>query len=89
MEPIRILLVDDQRSVRRGLSMRFALEPDIEIVGEAADGAEAIKIASILKPDIMIMDYEMPNMDGVEPTVRRPRPRACNSKRCASRRCAN
>ena len=48
--------------------MRFALEPDIEIVGEASDGAEAVRVASTLKPDIMVMDYEMPNMDGVEAT---------------------
>jgi DNA-binding NarL/FixJ family response regulator len=68
MEPIRIVLVDDQRSVRRGLQMRLALEPDIEIVGEAADGAEALSVASSLKPDVMVMDFEMPVMDGVQAT---------------------
>ena len=48
--------------------MRLALEPDIEVVGEAADGAEAVSAASKLKPDVMVMDYEMPIMDGVEAT---------------------
>ena len=48
--------------------MRFALEPDIEVVGEASDGAEAVSIASTLKPDVMVMDYEMPNMDGIAAT---------------------
>ena len=48
--------------------MRLALEPDIEVVGEASDGAEAVSIASTLKPDVLVMDYEMPNMDGVQAT---------------------
>jgi DNA-binding NarL/FixJ family response regulator len=68
MDQIRILLVDDQRSVRKGLLMRFALEPDIEVVGEASDGVEAVNIASSLHPDVLVMDYEMPNMDGVAAT---------------------
>jgi DNA-binding NarL/FixJ family response regulator len=68
MDPIRILLVDDQRSVRKGLLMRLALEPDIEVVGEAGDGLEALNVASSLHPDVLVMDYEMPNMDGVTAT---------------------
>ena len=68
MDHIRILLVDDQRSVRKGLLMRLSLEPDIEVVGEAADGKEAVSIATDLHPDVLVMDYEMPNMDGVEAT---------------------
>jgi DNA-binding NarL/FixJ family response regulator len=48
--------------------MRLALEPDIEVVGEAGDGAEAISVASSLHPDVLVMDYEMPNMDGVAAT---------------------
>jgi DNA-binding NarL/FixJ family response regulator len=68
MDPIRILLVDDQRSVRKGLLMRLALEPDIEVVGEAGDGLEALNFASSLHPDVLVMDYEMPNMDGVTAT---------------------
>ena len=69
MKLIRILLVDDQRSVRRGLRMRLALEPDIEVVGEAGDGAEALVSALALKPDVIVMDYEMPNMGGLEATL--------------------
>lgn len=68
MEPIRVLLVDDQRNVRRGLAMRLALEPDITVVGEAEDGVDAIDAATRLEPDVLVMDYEMPRMDGIEAT---------------------
>lgn len=68
MDPIRILLVDDQRSVRKGLLMRLALEPDLEVVGEAGDGLEAVSICETLSPDVLVMDYEMPKMDGVAAT---------------------
>ena len=66
VKAIRILLVDDQRSVRRGLAMRLQLEPDLAIVGEAEDGISALSAASVLQPDVMVMDYEMPGMNGVE-----------------------
>jgi DNA-binding NarL/FixJ family response regulator len=68
VKAIRILLVDDQRSVRRGLAMRLQLEPDITVVGEADDGVSALSAASVLRPDVLVMDYEMPGMDGIEAT---------------------
>ena len=58
--PIRLLLVDYQRAVRRGLKMRFALEPDIEVVGEAGSIAEAIPLTRVLHPDVILMDVELP-----------------------------
>ena len=60
-----VLLVDDQVSVRRGLRMRLALEPDLSIVGEAPDGATAIQLVAALRPDVVLMDIEMPGMDGI------------------------
>jgi DNA-binding NarL/FixJ family response regulator len=68
VKEIRILLVDDQSSVRRGLTMRLQLEPDITIVGEAEDGRAAVEAAKTLHPDVLVMDYEMPKMDGIEAT---------------------
>lgn len=62
---IRILLVDDQSTIRRGLRMSLGLETDFHVVGEAADGVEALKLARDLKPDVVVMDVEMPNMDGL------------------------
>jgi DNA-binding NarL/FixJ family response regulator len=64
----RILLVDDQGSVRQGLRMRLALEADMEVVGEASDGVEALFTAKRLTPDIVVMDVEMPHMDGITAT---------------------
>jgi DNA-binding NarL/FixJ family response regulator len=62
---IRILLVDDQPQVRRGLRMNLALEPDFEVVGEAADGNAAMSLASSLHPDVVVMDVEMPGIDAI------------------------
>ena len=64
-KPIRLLLVDDQPAVRRGLRMRFALEPDLEVVGEAGGVAEAISLAQVLHPDVVLMDVEMPGVSGI------------------------
>jgi DNA-binding NarL/FixJ family response regulator len=65
---IRILLVDDHSVVRQGLRMFLALEPDLEIVGEAGDGAEALRLARELRPDVVLMDLLMPVMDGITAT---------------------
>ena len=66
---IRLLLVDDQPAVRRGLGMRLRLEPDIQVVGEASTGREALSLARALSPDVVLMDVEMPEMDGIEATA--------------------
>ena len=63
--PIRVLLVDDHAVVRMGLKAFFDLQPDIEVVGEAADGSEGVAMARRLEPDVVLMDLLMPNMDGV------------------------
>jgi DNA-binding NarL/FixJ family response regulator len=65
---IRVLLVDDQELVRTGFRMILADEDGIEVVGEAADGREALASASRLRPDVIVMDIRMPVMDGVEAT---------------------
>ncbi|HPL81997.1 MAG TPA: response regulator transcription factor, partial [Anaerolineaceae bacterium] len=67
-EKIRILLVDDHAVVRLGLKSYFATTPDIEVIGEASNGYEAIQIAQNLLPDVILMDLLMPGMDGVEAT---------------------
>lgn len=66
MNPIRILLVDDQASVRRGLKMRLQLEADMAVVGEAGNGEAALAAIPDLKPDVMVLDYEMPGMNGLD-----------------------
>jgi DNA-binding NarL/FixJ family response regulator len=67
---IRVLLADDQRLVRGGFRMILRAEPDLEVVGEAADGAEAVALAGELDPDVVLMDVRMPNVDGIEATRR-------------------
>jgi two-component system, NarL family, nitrate/nitrite response regulator NarL len=66
---IRILLVDDQAVVRRALRGRFHLELDLEVVGEASTASEALSLARALSPDVVLMDIEMPEMDGIEVTA--------------------
>ena len=66
---IRVLIVDDQPAVRRGLHLRLSLEPEVEVIGEAGDGAEVISLAGSLRPDVVLMDARMPGMDGIEATA--------------------
>jgi len=66
--PIRVLVADDQRVVREGLVMVLGLLDDVEVVGTASDGAEAIAMAADLHPDIVLMDLRMPRCDGVQAT---------------------
>ena len=68
MKPIQVLLVDDEPSILRGLRMRLGLESDIRVVGEAADGSAAVDMASRLSPDVVLMDVNMPVMDGIAAT---------------------
>lgn len=65
---IRILLVDDQPLIRAGLTMALADQPDLTVVGEAGSGAEAIRLADELRPDVVLMDIRMPGTDGIEAT---------------------
>jgi DNA-binding NarL/FixJ family response regulator len=64
----RILLVDDQPLIRAGLTMALADLPDLAVAGEAGDGAEAIRLAAELRPDVVVMDIRMPGTDGIEAT---------------------
>jgi DNA-binding NarL/FixJ family response regulator len=70
MKPIRILIVDDIPQVRRELRTLLPLVDDIEIVGEAGNGQEAIELAAALQPDALLIDVEMPILDGLEATRR-------------------
>lgn len=66
--PLRVLIADDQDIVRSGLVAILGAQPDITVVGEAADGRQAVELALRLRPDVCLFDIRMPNMDGVEAT---------------------
>ena len=68
--PIRLLITDDHDVVRQGLRFYLRRDPEIEIVGEAADGEEAVEMARDLRPNVVLMDLLMPRMDGIEATER-------------------
>lgn len=65
---IRVVLADDHAMIRRGLEQLLTAEPDIEVVGMAVDGAEAVDLVRQTQPDVVLMDLQMPGMDGVEAT---------------------
>lgn len=67
---VRIVVVDDQTAVRQGLATMLDLLPDVEVVGTAANGAEALRLVAEQAPDVVLMDLHMPGMDGVEATRR-------------------
>jgi DNA-binding NarL/FixJ family response regulator len=67
-KPIRLLLADDQQLLRTGFRMVLGTEPDLDIVGEAGDGVEAVDLARRLLPDVVLMDIRMPRLDGVAAT---------------------
>jgi DNA-binding NarL/FixJ family response regulator len=69
-DPIRVLLVDDQKLMREGLRVLLELEPDLQVVGEAENGATALEAYAAYQPDVVLMDVRMPGMDGVEATWR-------------------
>jgi DNA-binding NarL/FixJ family response regulator len=70
MDVIRVVLVDDQELVRTGFRLVLAGQQDMEVVGEAGDGAQAIEVIAATQPDVVVMDVRMPRMDGVEATRR-------------------
>ena len=65
---IRALIVDDEPFAREGIRLHLERHPDIEVIGEAADGAEAVTMARQLRPDVCLFDIRMPDMDGIEAT---------------------
>ncbi len=67
-DPVRVLIADDQELVRTGFSMILGAQPDIEVVGEAADGREAVTKALHLRPDVCLFDIRMPELDGISAT---------------------
>ena len=68
MPPIRLILADDHVMLRQGTLVMLAREPDLTVVGEANDGAEAVRLAETLRPDVVVMDVRMPGMNGIEAT---------------------
>lgn len=65
---IKLLIADDEPAVRRGLQMRLAAEPDVSVVGEAADGEAVLRLAQTLHPNVVLMDIQLAGMDGITAT---------------------
>ena len=70
MTAVRVVLADDQEMVRAGLRLLIDFQPDLEVVGEAADGLEAVDVVTRLRPDVVLMDVRMPRCDGIEASRR-------------------
>lgn len=70
MPSTRILIVDDEKPIRRGLAMRLGAEPDLTVVGEASDGLAGVDLADAMKPDLVLMDVRMPGLDGLSAAAR-------------------
>jgi DNA-binding NarL/FixJ family response regulator len=68
MNKIRVLLADDQDIIRTGLTIILNHQPDLEVVGQAADGVEAVELAMVLHPDVILMDIKMPRLNGIQAT---------------------
>jgi len=79
LNPIRILIVDDHAVVREGLRSFIQIKPDLEVVGEAADGIEALEKAPSLRPDIILLDIVMPRLDGVG-TIQQLKAQGCQAR---------
>ena len=69
MSKIRVLIADDHGIVRKGLRLQLEQRPEFEVVGEASDGRDAVQMAEELKPDVIVMDIAMPNLNGIEATT--------------------
>ena len=69
MNKVRILIADDHGIVRKGLRLQLEQNPDFEVVGEAADGREAVRMTEELKPNVVVMDIAMPNLNGIQATA--------------------
>ena len=65
---LKVVVVDDQALMRSGFTLMLSAEDDIEVVGEASDGAEAVEVVGRLRPDVVLMDVQMPVMDGIAAT---------------------
>ncbi|MFO7964322.1 MAG: response regulator transcription factor [Desulfobacterales bacterium] len=78
-ETIRVLIADDHQIVRQGLATMLALQADIQVIGEAANGKEIVDMARNLKPDVILMDITMPEMDGIQATrtIKSENPHIC------------
>ena len=70
MTAIRIVIVEDQQLIRRAFASLLSLEPDIEVVGQAADGIEAAELCRRFRPDVILMDIQMPRLGGIAATTR-------------------
>ena len=69
-QPVRVLIADDQRSARQGLKALLNLFPQVEVVGEATDGQESVNLVAECHPDVVLLDIQMPIMDGLEAAKR-------------------